>query len=246
VPAGEEIMHDPWTDKLSDYLDDDLPDEEREATAAHLAQCTECAQTLAELRQVVEAARVLPSRPPARDLWNGIADRAANSAGRRVRSIAAFRAAPARRFSFTLPQLAAASLLLAAASGALTWTLRDAMNPRLHPAVINEQTAAASATTMTGDLSIVAPAPVATVSFADAQYDAAVSDLEKALAKGRKRLDPATVAIVQQNLQIIDGAIAQARQALDSDPANSYLSSHLVETRRKKLDLLRQAAALTN
>jgi len=30
-----------------------------------------------------------------------------------------------------------------------------------------------------------------------------------------------------------------------SDPANSYLNSHLVETRRRKLDLLRRATALT-
>jgi len=83
------------------------------------------------------------------------------------------------------------------------------------------------------------------VSLADAQYDAAVADLERALAKGRDRLDKATIAIVEENLSIIDQAISQARVALAADPANSYLSSHLVETRRKKLDLLRRAAALT-
>ena len=87
---------------------------------------------------------------------------------------------------------------------------------------------------------------VANVSFADAQYDAAVSDLEKALKNGRTRLDKSTVAIVEHNLQIIDQAIEQARQALEADPANSYLSGHLVEARRRKLDLLRRAAALTN
>jgi hypothetical protein len=84
-----------------------------------------------------------------------------------------------------------------------------------------------------------------TVSYADAQYDAAVSDLEKALKNGRSHLDPTTIAIVEHNLQIIDQAIEQARQALESDPANSYLSGHLVEARRRKLDLLRRAAALT-
>jgi uncharacterized protein YejL (UPF0352 family) len=86
---------------------------------------------------------------------------------------------------------------------------------------------------------------VSTVNFADAQYDAAVADLERTLEKGRGRLDASTIAIVEQNLDIIDRAIAQARQALEADPANSYLSSHLVETRRKKLDLLRRATALT-
>ena len=82
------------------------------------------------------------------------------------------------------------------------------------------------------------------VSMADAQYDAAVADLEKALNAGRGRLDASTIAIVEHNLQIIDQAINQAREALVGDPANSYLSSHLVETRRRKLDLLRRATAL--
>src|SRR5262249_52895243 len=78
--------------------------------------------------------------------------------------------------------------------------------------------------------------------LADAQYDAAVIDLEKALKQGRGRLDTSTVAIVEHNLQIIDQAISQAREALAADPANTYLSSHLVEARRRKLDLLRRAA----
>jgi hypothetical protein len=86
---------------------------------------------------------------------------------------------------------------------------------------------------------------VETIGLADAQYDAAVADLENALKTGRGRLDSSTIAIVEQNLQIIDQAINQARQALVGDPANTYLSSHLVETRRRKLDLLRRATALT-
>jgi len=64
-------------------------------------------------------------------------------------------------------------------------------------------------------------------------------------ANGRGRLDASTISIVEHNLQIIDQAIEQARQALEDDPANSYLSGHLVEARRRKLDLLRRAAALT-
>ena len=82
--------------------------------------------------------------------------------------------------------------------------------------------------------------------FADAQYDAAVADLQKALENGRGQLDASTIAVVEHNLQIIDQAINQAREALVADPANSYLSSHLVEARRRKLDLLRRATALTN
>ena len=87
---------------------------------------------------------------------------------------------------------------------------------------------------------------VVSVGLADAQYDAAVSDLERALKDGRGKLDPTTITIVEHNLQTIDEAIRQAREALATDPANSYLSGHLVEARRRKLDLLRRAAALTS
>ena len=64
---------------------------------------------------------------------------------------------------------------------------------------------------------------VETIGMADAQYDAAVVDLEKALKAGRGRLDSSTIAIVEHNLQIIDQAINQAREALVGDPAEHLL-----------------------
>jgi hypothetical protein len=82
--------------------------------------------------------------------------------------------------------------------------------------------------------------------FADAQYDAAVADLEKILLDDRDRLDPRTVMVIERNLQTIDDAIRQAREALDRDPANTYLNSHLADARRRKLELLRHATALAS
>ena len=77
-------------------------------------------------------------------------------------------------------------------------------------------------------------------------YDAAVADLERVLAEGRGRLDTATVRVLEQNLRVIDQAIEQARRAVAADSANAYLNSHLAETMRRKLDLLRQAASLVS
>jgi hypothetical protein len=79
---------------------------------------------------------------------------------------------------------------------------------------------------------------------ASQSYAAAVADLERVLAEGRGKLDPTTVKIIEQNLAAIDRAIAEAQRALDADSANLYLNTHLAETMRRKLDLLRQAAAL--
>jgi hypothetical protein len=75
-------------------------------------------------------------------------------------------------------------------------------------------------------------------------YDAAVADLQGVLTAGRGRLDSTTVRVIERNLATIDSAIAQAQRAVAADSANVYLNSHLAETMRRKLDLLRQAAAL--
>ncbi|HYM24853.1 MAG TPA: hypothetical protein VEU08_16670, partial [Vicinamibacterales bacterium] len=172
------------------------------------------------------------------------------------------RIAQPRRISFTLPQLAAAAAVLIAVSGGAAWEvgMRSADHSvkasRSDNAAGTNATPESEASAERSQAERPAPAEMlnvspstpmaAKVSFADAQYDAAVSDLEKTLKSGRTRLDKSTIAIVEHNLQIIDQAIEQARQALEGDPANSYLSGHLVEARRRKLDLLRRAAALTN
>jgi anti-sigma factor RsiW len=235
-------MHEQWTDQLSDYLDDELAPAERAAVANHLQECAACAAVLNDLKRVVSRAQGLDPRPPRADLWPAVAARIE-------------RTAQPRRFSFTLPQLAAAAVLLVAVSGGVVWQLversqRGASTSANAAVDGSAERVERGAPQVEREASIPANAPVdglaerPAVNFADAQYDAAVSDLEKALRAGRGRLDKATIDIVEHNLQIIDQAIAQAREALSADPANTYLSGHLAEARRRKLDLLRRAAAL--
>ena len=81
-------------------------------------------------------------------------------------------------------------------------------------------------------------------SFADAKYGAAIADLERVIEDNRAQLDTATVRIIEENLMIIDRAIAQARRALADDPASSYLNEYLAGTMRQKLEFLRQAASM--
>jgi hypothetical protein len=253
-------MHEEWTDKLSDYLDGELSEAESRAVEAHLRDCAHCAGVLNDLKRVVARAQASgqAARPPQAELWAGIAERidarrapaATADLHSPVGKVAAFRGRASRHFAFTLPQLAAAAALVAAVSGGIVWRVAQpvaqpfrAASGTADPAVTAEPEAADAepdaAYAYGGNVRIE------TVGLADAQYDAAVADLEKALKAGRSRLDPSTIAIVEHNLQIIDQAIGQAREALVGDPANTYLSSHLVEARRRKLDLLRRATALT-
>jgi hypothetical protein len=83
------------------------------------------------------------------------------------------------------------------------------------------------------------------VTLTDEQYDAAIRDLQQAIEGRRSRLDPDTVAAVERNLRLIDQAVDDARRALAADPSSGYLSGYVVQTRQRKLELLRQAAVLT-
>lgn len=215
---------DTYTDRLSDYLDDELDAAERADVERHLASCGECRTTLGELREVAVRASRLQDSPPRADLWPGVADRL--EAGPAHASVVPFRAS--RRFSFTLPQLVAASLALMILSGSMVWMMR-AGGPRADVPPI-----AASA-----DLPAAVP-----VTYADAQFNDAIADLQQTLEQHRAQLDPDTVRILETNLKAIDVAIEECRRALQSDPANPYLASRLAESQRRKIALLRRATAI--
>ena len=61
--------HDPWRERLSEYVDDELAADERAALEAHVKTCRECAVLVEGLRRVVAAARELPDRAPITDPW---------------------------------------------------------------------------------------------------------------------------------------------------------------------------------
>jgi putative zinc finger protein len=220
-------MHQEMSDKLSDYLDDELTPPERQAVEAHLQECSECAATLADLRRIAGTAAGLGDTPPAGDLWPAIAARIAS--GPRAAA-----PPPRRRFTFTVPQFAAAAVLLAALSG---WLAVRVLSPVAErgPAVT-----AGGAPAHDGGGALGTP-----VAFDEQQYDTAIRELQQAIDRGRGRLDPETVAAVERNLRLIDEAVDDARRALAADPSSGFLSGYMVQTRQRKLELLRQVAALT-
>ncbi len=175
------------------------------------------------------AIATLPDSEPAHDLWPGIEARIARipAGARAVRSV-----------TMTLPQLALAATLLIAVSAGVSWL---ALAPGRAGTAAPERPIRAVAESVD-----MPRTDVARANFADEQYDAAVVDLERILTEERDRLDPRTVMVIERNLQAIDVAIRQARAALDADPANPYLNSHLADARRRKLDLLRRAAGLSS
>ena len=213
-------MNDQWTNRLSEYLDGELDGVERGALEAHLATCGECRVTLGELRQVVARAKMLEDRPPQQDLWAGI--RAGLTPGIGARLTPGRRPGVSRRFSFSIPQLLAASIALVLLSGGGAWLALtpDAVPQRRRPGAL--------------------VTPVTWTS----RTDLAVAELQEALTRNESRLDTATVRVVRQNLAVIDRAIAEARAALENDPGNTYLNLHLAATMRRKVELLRRINAI--
>lgn len=215
--------HDSFTDRLSEFLDDEeLGARERAEIAAHVERCAACSKTLAELRAVAARAASLTDAAPAGNLWPGIVRRIEQQA------VLPFPATSPRRISFTIPQAVAAALALMVVSGGLAWV-----------AMVG------GSRTDIAPIAAVQP-EITPANFADAHYEEAIADLEKALEAGRSRLDPQTVRVLEENLLAIDRAIEQSRRALRADPANTFLNTHLADARKRKLALLRSATALAN
>ncbi|UCC84207.1 MAG: zf-HC2 domain-containing protein [Gemmatimonadota bacterium] len=227
-------MSDRWSDRLSEYLDGELNASERRELEAHLTECEECAATLEQLRRVVERAKALDDKPPATDLWSGIAERVGATPGQdQVADLEARRRSGAvrlrqRRLTFSLPQLAAASIALMVLSAGTAWMVSRSGG-------IGERLPSEG---------VVQPAP--TARFTASSYDAAIAELERIIDQSRDRLDTATVRVIAENLMIINQAIVQAQRALAQDPASEYLNEHLAATKRQKLDFLMRAAEMAS
>lgn len=218
-------MTDLWMPRLSEYLDDELSDEQRAGLEKHIATCEACTTTLEELRRVVQRAQGLEDRVPSADLWRGIAKRIASDESVEVVPIESRRPG---RMMVAKWQLAAAAVVLMTLTGGTTLLVQAKLGQTPSPA----PTDVAAAPRRAGS--------ARTVRQETRGYDAAVADLERTLREERSQLDTSTIRVVEHNLWVIDQAIAQARQALATDPSSVYLNGHLAEAKQRKLELLRR------
>lgn len=173
-----------------------------------------------ETASLLEAVRELPtSIMPERDLWDGIARRIEPPRERAVRTPRAF-----HRLGSRLQIARAASLAISlAAAGYAGWALRS--NPvREAPALRG---------------------PESTAPF-EGDYRDSLSVLTREFEEKKGMLEPKTIAIIEQNLRIIDLAIQTSRAALDADPASAALAETLSVAYETKVDLLRQVTQIAS
>jgi hypothetical protein len=230
------MSHERIRDLLSQYLDGELDPATRRDVDRHLADCADCAATLAQLAAVKERAGSLSAAPPGADLWPGIAariggDRGGSPAIRPVRRVGARPRGDGFRLSGA--QLLAAGLAVALVSAGVMWLALRRPGPGVRQTSIPAGRGAR-------------PESVGAAGLEGRDAAEDLNRLRRILAESRDRLDPRTVRTLEENLQIIEIAIAQSRRALEADPGDPYIRGHLTETMQRKVDLMRRAAVLAS
>lgn len=224
---------------LPEYLEGTLDGVTREAADAHMQHCERCSAAVRDVETIVQEAHALPDLTPARDLWSGVEARLEPAIVPLASHAAHASHAPrsARRFAprFATGWLAAAVLLLMAATAGVTYQVtKSELGARAGTVANGTRTAPGSAT----NIRAVAN------STAEATYDHEIAELRASVEARRSELDPATVAIIERNLRVIDSAIAQSRAALAADPGSQFLHDQLNIALGQKVALLRKAALL--
>ena len=240
-------------ERLAAYIEGDLPPAERAEADRHLAECAACAKALAELRAIADDAAQLPMLTPSRDLWAGIEARIATPVTRLDAVRASVRRAPRRHWQFAL----AASALIAVSAGTTYLITTKSSAAGTQPVSV-----ATSVAPRSDSQTAVAPAPAtaqqtapvssSNVSLASRKknvsatrvYDREIAMLDSVVHTRRGSLDPKTVQIIEQNLRIIDSAIAESRAALARDPKSPLLTNRLDNVLGSKVELLRTVAFL--
>jgi hypothetical protein len=185
----------------------------------------------AELRAIARAAAELPELAPSRDLWSGIAARIEAPVVALPTSAAA--AAP-QRAALPWRRLAIAASLLVVTTAGITYTIVH-RNNAAELAANNDSLAVAV------PMSSTPVEPVSTLS-AEQTFDREIGALRKIVDERRKELDPATAAVLDKNLKVIDAAIAESKAALAKDPASAFLMDMLTHAYDSKLQLMRGVA----
>jgi hypothetical protein len=75
-------------------------------------------------------------------------------------------------------------------------------------------------------------------------YTRSIEALRRTLDERRDSLAPSTIATVERSARIADSAIAEARAALERDPAKRVLEELLLSNYERKVDLLQRATEL--
>lgn len=211
--------HDSYFEKLNDYLDSGLDEREAKDLDRHLAGCESCRRALDELRVVARRARELPREEPPERVWTAIA----SELERRGQA----RPLPSAHGSsaWLYPALGLAATLVL--GFALWLAYRSEEPPRQDPREL--------ASMVTEELQA-----------AESHYDKAIVGLEQIIQQNDGVLPEELKTVLNQNLDLIQGAIDESRAALSTEPESTVAQESLLEALRRKVTLLQNTILLIN
>ncbi len=211
--------------RLSAFVDNALPAEERASVARHLDQCEACRGLVRDLEGLRVAARQLGPISPSDHIWLEIAGQLRATAGPSPRPAVTETRRPA---IWQWVGLAAALVIV---TMGVYFVMRA---PAGAPAPSN----------VSSDAAVKAVADE--LKLAMQHYENAITQLETLTKKSDGSLDPAIAAMLQQNLAVVDRAISESRLALADNPTSEPARESLFEALRRKVGVLQATVTLMN
>jgi anti-sigma factor RsiW len=236
-------MHTTYRESIQELIDGTIGTIRRAELERHLDECAECRAFRADMEAIRRTADSLDPLDPPAGAWLQIAGRLRQE-GRVL--------PPPRERARSSPHLVllalAASLVLAvgAAIGVI-------MTHRPAPTPAPPVAATTAPRPGNADTDLAVESVEAEFRLAEQHYQNAIGKLEQAArldqaASGGDSavIDPQTAAMLQKNLQVIDQAISESREALRSEPQSASARDSLFDALKRKVALLQDTIALMN
>jgi len=236
-------MHTAYRESIQELIDGTIGGIRRAELERHLAECAECRSFLADMETIRRTAETLDPLVPPDRVWLQIAGRL-----RQEGRVQAPPALPVRSPRYALLAIAAA-LVLAVGAAIVALVSQYRSNPATPPPTTAAATTAAPAGNANADIAV--ESVEAEFRLAEQHYQNAIAKLEQAARLDQaghdgNTLDAQTAAMLQKNLQVIDQAIAESRDAVRSEPLSAAARDSLFDALRRKVALLQDTIALMN
>lgn len=222
-----------YLNAIQELVDGTLGPIRRAELELHLESCDACRALAEDLQAIATAAQSLEPLTPPERVWQQVSGRLraegrASSTGPGL----------VRRHSVAVLALAAA--LVFVVGGSLYLLKRQAAVAPSGPAPVASAPAPGTPPPAPGNATAAAPVQAVDIATELALID---KHFQNVIGQASTK-DPATAAVLQKNLLVMNEAIAESRKALEADPQNR--STQLYENLKRKIRFLQDTIALMN
>ena len=226
-----------YLNAIQELVDGTLGPIRRAELELHLESCDACRALAEDLQAIARTAQSLEPRTPPDRVWQHIAGRL-----RAENRVSGTGTTAVRRHGVAILALAAALVFVVGASLYLLKRQAPVAPATSAPAASAPAASAPAAAPQSAQGNSAAGAPVQAVDIGT-ELALVEKHFQNVIEQSSTR-DPATAAVLQKNLLVMNEAIAESRKALEADPQNR--SAQLYENLKRKIRFLQDTIALMN